>query len=92
LDTGFTDHLRLPGRIIEKLSLPQDDYEVVLLAGGNIAQFSVHEVTVIWDDEERIVPAFGADGDVLIGVQLMRESLIILEAIAGDAVTIEAGA
>ena len=64
--------------------------ERVLLADGSMTRFSVHEVTVVWDDEERAVTALGADGDVLIGVQLLRGSVTLLEALDGGDITIEA--
>ena len=93
LDTGFSGSLVLPGYIIRRLALPQDDVERVSLADGSITRFSVHEVTVVWDDTERVVTALGADGeDLLIGVQLMRGSVTLLEAIDGGEISIEPAA
>ncbi len=90
LDTGFSGSLVLPGGVIRRLSLPQDDVERVSLADGSMTRFSVHEVTVVWDDEERAVTALGTEGDVLIGVQLLRGSVTLLEAMDGGDITIEA--
>ena len=64
LNTGFTGHLVLPGKVIRQLALSQEDSEEVSLGDGSVTQFSVHEVTAVWDDEERTVTALGADGDV----------------------------
>lgn len=90
LDTGFTGNLVLPGRVIRQLGLPQEDFEEVSLGDGSLTQFSVHEVMVVWDGEERVVTALGTDGDVLIGVQLLRGSVTLLEAVDGGDITIEA--
>ena len=91
LDTGFTGHLVLPGDVVFQLALPQDDSEEVILGDGSVTQFSVHEVTVMWDAAERTVTAFGAGGDdVLIGVQLLRGSVTLLQAFDGGDITIEA--
>ena len=90
LDTGFTGYLVLPTDTIRQLALRQEDTEEVSLGDGSITLFSVHEVIVVWDDEPRNVTALGADGDILIGVQLLRGSVTVLEAVDGGEITIEA--
>ena len=90
LDTGFSGSLVPPGEVVRRLALRQDDVERVLLADGSMTRFSAHEVTVVWDDEDRTVTALGSGGDVLIGVQLLRGSVTLLEAIEGGDITIEA--
>lgn len=66
LDTGFSGDLVLPGDVIRRLSLPQEDVERVSLADGSMTRFSVHTVAALWDGEKRAVTALGADGDVLM--------------------------
>lgn len=89
IDTGFTEFLVLPQRIVSQLSLPQVDVEELSLADGSIARFSVHEASVLWDGEPRAVPAYAADGGALVGVGLLRGSVATFEFVDGGMVTIE---
>lgn len=90
IDTGFMGALLLPRSLVSRLQLPQINQEELRLANGSISRFSVHEVVVLWHEEERIVQAHAADGDILVGIELLRGSIGTFEFIDGGTVTIEA--
>ena len=89
IDTGFMGALLLPRSLVSRLRLPQVNQEKLRLANGDIAWFSVHEVVVQWHEEERIVQAHAADGDVLVGIELLRGSIGTFEFVEGGLVTLE---
>jgi hypothetical protein len=43
---------------------------------------------VVWDEEERVVPAYASGGDPLLGMKLLREHLLTLELVRGGAITV----
>ncbi len=90
VDTGFMGALLLPRSLVTRLQLPQVNQEELRLANGSIVRFSVHEVVVLWQEEERVVQAHAADGDVLVGIELLRGNVGTFEFIDGGTVTIEA--
>lgn len=65
--------------------------EEARLTNGSLTRFAVHEVTVLWHDEERIVPAYAAEDAALVGVAMLRGSVTTLEFVDSDSVTIKAG-
>lgn len=89
VDTGFSGHLLLPLTIVQRLRLAQTDWEEASLADGSILRFPVYEITVIWDDEERIVPAWAADGGALLGIGMLMGSIGTFEFFEGGTLTIE---
>lgn len=91
LDTGFSAYLVLPLSVISRLALPQIDVEEARLANGSVTRCAVHEVTVVWHDEERVVPAHAAEDVALLGVTMLRGSVTTLGFVDTDSVTIESG-
>ena len=90
VDTGFMGALLLPRSLVSRLQLPQVNQEELRLANGSIVWFGVHEVVVVWHEEERVVQAHATEGDVLVGIELLRGSIGTFEFIDGGTVTIEA--
>lgn len=89
VDTGFMGSLLLPRTLANDLNLPQIDQEVLALAEGSLIRFAVHEVVIDWQDEERIVAAHVADGDILIGIELLRGNVGTIQFFDGGEVIIE---
>lgn len=90
IDTGFMGDLLLPRSLAQHLNLPQTDQEVLQMADGSLVRFAVHEAVIAWQGEERTVAAHVADGEILIGIELLRGNVGNIEFFDGGAVTIEA--
>ena len=61
----------------------------MVLADGSRTQMAVYEIIVIWNDEERAVPAYAGEGDALLGISLLRDQLGTFEFFPGSTVAIE---
>ena len=88
IDTGFTGHLTLPPDVVRSLSLPERGFVDVELADGTTATLGVYEALVLWHDRPRRVPVYGADGDALLGMALLRGSTLTVEVVPGGVVEI----
>lgn len=73
--TGFGGCLMLTPEVVRNLALPQTDMSAAILADGSVAQLAVHEAVMVWNEEERIVPAYVGSGEMLLGMALLRGSL-----------------
>ena len=89
VDTGFGGYLMLTPEVVEALALPQTDVGTAVLAAGSIVRLAVHEVIVIWNEEERAVSAYVGEGDILIGMALLRGSVGAFDFSPGCLSTIE---
>ncbi len=89
VDTGFGGYLMLTPEIVQDLALPQTDVGTAVLADGSIVRLAVHEVIVTWNGEERAVSAYIGEGDVLIGMALLRGSIGTFDFFPGCLSTIE---
>ena len=89
IDTGFGGYLMLTPEIVQSLTLPQTDVGTAVLAEGSVVRLAVHEVVVTWNEEERAVPAYIGEGDVLIGMALLRGSVGAFDFFPGCLSTIE---
>jgi len=96
MDTGFTEYLTLPPALIASLALPVLNATAMTLADGSViavdVYVDVYEATVMWDGVARTVKVHGADGDPLLGMAMLYGCRIIIDAVDGGQVTIEAGA
>jgi clan AA aspartic protease len=91
IDTGFTGHLKLPPETVRSLSLPERGFVEVELADGGMATLGVYEARVLWHWRPLRVPVYEADGAPLIGMSLLRGSILTIEVIPRGAVTIDEG-
>ena len=89
VDTGFGGSLMLTPEVVQELALPQTDVGTAVLADGSIVRLAVHEVIVLWNDEERAVSAYVGEGDLLIGMALLRGSIGSFDFFPGCLSTIE---
>ena len=90
LDTGFSDHLIIPFAVTRQLGLVEIDIVQAVMADGRTVGFSVCDVFLEWDGDERTVPVFvGGGRKALIGMALLRGSLGTFEFFPGGIATIE---
>lgn len=90
IDTGFNGFLTLSPSIVAALGLPLLGRGRAILANGSEELFNVHEVTVIWDGQTRVVEIDAADTDALVGMSMLYGYKLQVQAIDGGTVTIEA--
>ncbi len=90
IDTGFNGFLTLSPTIVAALGLPLLGRGRAVLANGSEELFNVHEVTVIWDGQPRVVETDAADTDALVGMSMLYGYRLQVHAIDGGPVTIEA--
>lgn len=91
VDTGFGGYLMLTPEVVQDLALPQTDVSAAILADGSVVQLAVHEVAVVWNEEERVVPAYVGNGEMLLGMALLRGSVGAFDFFPGCISTIEPG-
>lgn len=89
LDTGFTGVLTLPPAAVAALSLPYVGPQPARLADGSPVMLALHELTLLWDGEERPVEVLSMDGAPLIGMALLDGSDVHLQVTEGGLVSIE---
>lgn len=88
MDTGFTGHLTLPHDVVRALALPEWGFVDVELADGTTATLSVYQARIVWHDRPRRIPVYGADGDPLLGMALLRGSTVTMTVVPDGAVEI----
>ena len=92
IDTGFNGFLTLPPPLVAELGLPIASIGLATLADGSEASFDVHDATVLWDGEPRVVLIDEADTTPLVGMLLLDRYHLNIEVEHGGRVLIEAGA
>lgn len=90
IDTGYTGFLSLPSKIILALNLPWTGVDRGTLGDGSETTFEVYAATVIWDSEYQNIPVNEAETDPLIGMSLLYNYDLRIQAVEGGTVTIEA--
>ena len=89
IDTGFTGFLTLPKRLIDHLALAFMGPTRAVLADGHEVSLDVFEAAVIWDDQEKSVPALAAEGSILVGMAMLAGYRVTLEMEDNGVVMIE---
>jgi clan AA aspartic protease len=88
LDTGFTEYLTLPATWIAALSLPYQYSMPLVLADGSPVLVPVYDAVVVWDGQERTVPAHCTGSDPLLGISLLYGSHLSIDVVDGGPVAI----
>ena len=87
VDTGFNGHLTLPPQVIAELDLEPDEPSDVILATGSRETVNVWRGNVLWHDQLRRIFVFEANGAPLLGMELMEDSQLTMQArINGDVI------
>jgi predicted aspartyl protease len=88
LDTGFTESLTLPESLILALALPRVNTDTVILADGTLVGVYLYAGTVEWDGQTQAVIVHCMEGSPLIGMSLLWDQLLTMQAADGGVVTI----
>lgn len=80
LDTGFNGDLSLPSRTIQTLSTGRRTSSLVELADGSRTIGYTWQATALWDNSPRPVLIVESDGEPLLGMGLLWQNRITLEA------------
>src|SRR5215204_3673302 len=91
IHTSATSHPTIPPENVRTLSLPERGIVEVELADGGMATLGVYEARVLWHWRPLRVPAYETDGAPLIGMSLLRGSILTIEVIPRGEVTIAEG-
>ncbi len=89
VDTGFTGVLTLPPGIVTAMALPYLGPQPATLANGGWVMTSLHEVRLLWNDEERDLEVMAMEGEPLVGMTLLDGCEIRIQVTDGGSVTIE---
>ncbi len=90
IDTGFNGYLTLPRSLLSDLALPFAGATQATLGNGSTVRMDVHEATVLWDTQERMVLTLASESGVLVGMSMLFGHRVTLDMRAGGAVRIDA--
>lgn len=88
VDTGFTDFVTLPARVIDRLSLTPAAPLEGMLADGSIIEVMLFRASVLWDGVQRAVFVVAAEGKILVGMSLLYGYDFLMQTMDGGAVRI----
>ena len=88
VDTGFTGALCLGAEHIQELDLPVVGRGAAVLADGRAVETRYHRGRVLWHGRERTVQVLAAEGGPLVGMSLLRGSLLTVEVAPGGGVSV----
>ena len=89
VDTGFTGSLCLPPDVVRSLSVPFVGQGVAVLADGSTVETSYHRARVLWHGREIAVQVLVTEGGPLVGMTLLRGSVLTVAVSPGGTVTVE---
>ncbi len=72
VDTGFNDYLTLPPQAISLMNLPLYSSISARLADNSESLLPIHLATIIWDEEEKVVPVLATGLKPLLGTSLLK--------------------
>jgi len=90
IDTGFNGSLTLAPTLVAALGLSWLCRQQGQLADGSIQAFDVYTATVMWDGQPRTVEVEAADGDPLVGMELLEGRDLRIQVVPGGPVTVTA--
>ncbi len=89
VDTGFVGFLTLPSSAVAALGLPYQFDTPANLADDSEVQMAVHEATIIWDGENRVVRVLATGKRPLLGMALLAGQELVMQCIDGGTVTVD---
>jgi clan AA aspartic protease len=89
IDTGFTEFLSLPTAAVNLLGFPCVYDMYATLADNSRVLLPVHQATIIWNGEERVVNVLATGKRPLLGTALLDGYKLSIQFIEGGLVTIE---
>jgi clan AA aspartic protease len=88
VDTAFSEFLTLPTTVVSALALPESEATEVRLADGSHIESMTYIGHVHWDGAWRIIDIQESDGDILLGMKLLRGTVLNVEVEVDGEVTI----
>ena len=88
VDTGFTGQVLLPERYIRRLGLIMDSWFEDRPATGEVTNILAGEAIIIWQGQRRDVHVLQLDSEPLLGMELLWNNRIAIDAVADGAVTV----
>lgn len=79
IDTGFDGELTLPPDLITSLGLPQMTQEEVVLGDGTVRTVQMYAASVVFVEQARRILVGEAETTPLIGTDLLRGFLLLIE-------------
>ena len=89
VDTGFTGALTLPLRFINRIGLASGGTRNAFLADGRSEELDCYYANVLWHSRAERVVLYQSEAAPLVGMDLLRDSRLTVDAWDGGAVTIE---
>jgi predicted aspartyl protease len=86
---GFNDELTLPSMHVDTLGLTPETPAEATLADGIVVQSSYYRVNALWDGRPRVLSALEIGSVPLIGMGLLCNHRLLLDAVKGGTVSIE---
>ena len=92
VDTGYSGFLTLPTALVTELGLPFAYIGRAFLANDDEVSFDVHDATVLWDGQPRLIKADATGSTPLVGMLLLDMHSLNIEVESGGRVLIQARA
>ena len=89
IDTGFTNYLTLPDRVISHLGLSWNGQQLGTLADGSERIVDYYTASIVWDSVTISIPVNAIDSEPLVGMALMEGYGLHIEVVEGGAVSLE---
>jgi len=90
VDTGFNGWLILPSPLVTTLNLPFRGRGGATLADGSETLFDIHEATVVWEGQPRLVPVYAVESEPLLGMDFFYGRELTIQVMEGGSVAIKA--
>ena len=88
IDTGCTEEMILPQNVINRLNLVRGDDIPLTLGDGMTDDYSTYAARIEWHGLRRNVAVTSVGSEPLVGMRLLRDSNLSVDATPGGAVTI----
>jgi len=89
VDTGFNGSLTLPTILIHSLGLVWRNRGTAIVGDGSVQSCDIYSAVVHWDTQPRNILVEAVDTDPLIGMGLMHQYELTIQAVDGGSVTLE---
>ncbi len=88
IDTGFSGSLTVTPDLASRLQLTFREIRSYELGSGDLVDFAIHDVVVLWDGRLQNVSALVTEGGTLVGMTLIAGHTLFIDAVDGGIVRI----
>lgn len=89
VDTGFSGFMTLAPSVIAALGFPFAETKEYTLGDGSDIDMRLYRGVVVWDGQDKTILIVEADGDALIGMEILEGYTLFVDAVEGGEVRIE---